>query len=208
MNILLKDQDISTIIQAEQEYTNYSVKDKPPESVGKDLSSIIDRLTAKRNVDRLMKLTDFYDRVSHKLTQDEVLQKNHVLQLDRTPASNVAVFQTLKQPDTDSMKVEVDEVRSLLLDNKAVLGPDGKAIRMNEMPTIPPVLSHDDMDVTVPQATVSCKICHVKFATVKTLKLHLEAKHIHSTYVYQCPACPQTFLVPAAVIRHLSNDHK
>lgn len=33
-------------------------------------------------------------------------------------------------------------------------------------------------------------------------------KHIPSTYVYQCPACSQTFSQPAAVYRHLSNDHK
>ncbi|XP_059615157.1 zinc finger protein 800 isoform X2 [Phlebotomus argentipes] len=202
------DQDISTIIQAEQEYTNYSVKDKPPEAVGKDLSSIIDRLTAKKSVERIMRLSDFYDRVHHKLTQDEVIQRNHVLQLDRTPGSSVAVYQTVKQPDTDSMRVEVEEVRGLLMDNKAVLGPDGKAIQLNDIPPLPPILNLDDLDASSSRETVSCKICHMKFVTEKTLKLHLEAKHIHSTYVYQCPACPQTFLTPAAVIRHLSNDHK
>ncbi|XP_055680649.1 uncharacterized protein LOC129788532 [Lutzomyia longipalpis] len=204
------DQDISTIIQAEQEYTNYSVKDKPPEQVSKDLSSIIERLTARRNVDRVMKLTDFYDRVNHKLTQNEVLQKNHVLQLDATSTSSVAVYQTLKQTDTDSIRTEVEEVRSLLMDNKTVLGPDGKAIRMDELARMPPVCSVEDLDGAMqqPEQTISCDICHVKFATEKTLKLHLEAKHINSTYVYPCPACPQTFLVPAAVIRHLSNDHK
>lgn len=33
-------------------------------------------------------------------------------------------------------------------------------------------------------------------------------KHTPSTYVYQCPSCSLTFKQPAAVIRHLSNDHK
>ena len=48
----------------------------------------------------------------------------------------------------------------------------------------------------------------LRFETEKTLRLHLEMKHIPSTYVYQCPACSQTFSQPAAVYRHLSNDHK
>uniref|UniRef100_A0A1L8DCH8 C2H2-type domain-containing protein n=1 Tax=Nyssomyia neivai TaxID=330878 RepID=A0A1L8DCH8_9DIPT len=199
-------QDISTIVQTEQEYTNYSVKDKPPEQVSKDLSSIIERLTAKKNVDRVMKLTDFYDRVNHKLTQNEVMQKNHVVQLDAT-GSDVAVYQTLKETEVDSIKTEVEEVRSMLMDNKTVLGPDGKAIRMEDLAPVPAVAAFDDLDA-VPEQVISCDICNVKFATEKTLKLHLEAKHINSTYVYPCPACTQTFLVPAAVIRHLSNDHK
>ncbi|GAB0092813.1 hypothetical protein DMENIID0001_078490 [Sergentomyia squamirostris] len=200
-------QDISTIVQAEEEYTNYSVKDKPPEIVSKDLSSIIERLTAKKSADKMAKLTDFYDRVSHTLTQNDILRRDHTIQLERPATTSVAVYQTLQQSAEDNIKTEVEEVRDLLMDNEVVLGPDGKAIKTLDRPNLPVIYSLDDLDATLEQ-TFSCKICHLKFATEKMLKLHLEAKHIHSTYVYQCPACPQTFLVPAAVIRHLSNDHK
>lgn len=47
-----------------------------------------------------------------------------------------------------------------------------------------------------------------RFTTEKTLKIHIEKKHIPSTVVHQCPSCQETFLQPAAVLRHLSNVHK
>uniref|UniRef100_T1GDC5 C2H2-type domain-containing protein n=1 Tax=Megaselia scalaris TaxID=36166 RepID=T1GDC5_MEGSC len=53
----------------------------------------------------------------------------------------------------------------------------------------------------------SCNICHSKFSTEKTLKLHIQTKHISSNLVYPCPSCQLTFLQPAAVYRHLSNFH-
>lgn len=203
------DQDISTIIQAEQEYVNNSTtKDnKSNENSSKDLSSIIERLLKREQANRLLKLTDFYDQVNSKLTQDEVLRKKHVLQLDSVPNSSVAVYQTVKKDDNDNIKQEVTEVHNLLLNNKTVLGPDGKIIPTDTV--ISSELSDKELSsMSSLNGDISCDVCHQKFSTEKTLKLHIQTKHISSTYVYQCPTCSQTFMQPGAVIRHLSNDHK
>lgn len=49
---------------------------------------------------------------------------------------------------------------------------------------------------------------NLTFQTQKTLELHIQKHHSSSAFVFQCPACSLTFLQPAAVIRHLSKDHK
>lgn len=129
-------QDISTIIQAESEYITAS--SKPQNGSGKnqdkDLCSIIDRLVKRERANRMMKLSDFYDQVNNKLTQDEVLQKNHVLQLDRVPESTVAVYQTFKTDDNESIRTEVNEMHEMLEHRKTVLGPDGKLLTINDLP--------------------------------------------------------------------------
>lgn len=143
-----------------------------------------------------LKLSDFYEQVSSKLTQDEILQKKHVLQLDTVPESNVAVYQTIKTDSCDSIKTEISEINDLLDTDNTVLGPDGK------------ILAASAGDGEDNENAFVCEICKNQFATQKTLKLHIETKHIPSTYVYQCPSCCKTFLQVKAVIRHLTNDHK
>lgn len=86
-----------------------------------------------------------------------------------------------------------------------VLGPDGKVLNLfnsaerNGSPA--PSERSNNLSLT-------CQVCSLQFETEKTLKLHLELKHLPSTYVYQCPSCTQKFSSSAAVIKHLSNDHK
>lgn len=90
--------------------------------------------------------------------------------------------------------------------NNTVLGPDGKVLNLfNSNSRIgSPALSTEGSDI----APVTCQVCSRQFETQKMLKVHVEMKHNPSSYVYTCPSCPQKFSSSAAVIRHLSNDHK
>lgn len=163
-----------------------------------------------------MNLTDFYDQVDKKLTKEQVLKRKHTLQLDRVPHSNVAVYQTLKSnyknQGRDNMRNEVEEVHEMMANNKNVLGPDGKILNKSKNISINNIAEwdedDDDDDAEENDDELSCNICHSKFSTEKTLKLHIQTKHISSNLVYPCPSCQLTFLQPAAVYRHLSNFHK
>lgn len=186
-------QDVATIVQAEKEFISAV---KSGRSQEKDLSSIVERLVKRERANQTLKLSDFYEQVSSKLTKDEILQKKHVLQLDTVPASNVAVYQTIKTDSCDSIKTEISEINDLMDNENTVLGPDGKILAAS-------VSENGDSE-----NIFECEICNNQFATQKTLKLHIETKHIPSTYVYQCPSCSKTFLQVKAVIRHLTNDHK
>lgn len=88
----------------------------------------------------------------------------------------------------------------MLSKSNTVLGPDGSVINFHA--------DSRDNDSPVLSTPLTCKVCQLQFETQKTLLLHLEMKHLPSSYVYQCPSCPQKFSSSAAVIRHLSNDHK
>lgn len=186
-------QDLVTIVQAENDFISASKSSRCQE---KDLSSIVERLAKRERANQMLKLSDFYEQVSSKLTQDEILQKKHVLQLDAVPESNVAVYQTIKTDSCDSIKTEISEINDLMDNENTVLGPDGK------------IVSTSVGDDAESESVFECEICKDKFFTQKTLKLHIETKHILSTYVYQCPSCSKTFLQVKAVIRHLTNDHK
>lgn len=187
-------QDLTTIVQAEKDFISAS---KSSRSQEKDLSSIVERLVKRERANQMLKLSDFYEQVSSKLTQDQILQKKHVLlQLDTVPDSSVAVYQTIKTDSCDSIKTEISEINDLMDNDNTVLGPDGRIIAA--------YISDEGESENV----FECEICKNQFATQKTLKLHIETKHIPSTYVYQCPSCSKTFLQVKAVIRHLTNDHK
>lgn len=126
-------QDISTIVQAEGDFIGSAKNNKNNE---KDLSSIIERLIKREKTSRLRKLSDFYEQVNKKLTQEELLQTRHVLHLDVVPESNVAVYQTAENVhDTgDSIKSEVTEIQDISDKSRIVLGPDGKVVSPNDLP--------------------------------------------------------------------------
>lgn len=211
-------QDLTTIVQAENDY----IKTSNGKHQDKDLGSIIERLVKKEQTNRMMKLNDFYEQVNKKLAQDEVVQKQHVIQLEQVPESNVAVYQTVKAENNGDIKAEIDEVHELLMSDKNVLGPDGKIVNLSELPIFNNTLMQNfECDVckwsnwcsTARRKYLKAMILFLfsgnsRFSTEKTLKLHIEAKHIPSTFVYQCPSCNKTFLRASAVIRHLTNDHK
>jgi hypothetical protein len=205
-------QDISTIIQAEQEINN-----NPNGAAGilpgtddksKDLSGIVERLLWKQHQTRTSNLTDFYDQIhTSKKSDESSSQKSHTLKLNRVNDSDIAVYQSLQLDNEDSnMKDEISEVHNMLSKANTVLGPDGKVLNLFTSTMErngSPVPAED-----VGGGSLTCQVCNLRFETQKTLKLHLELKHLPSTYVYQCPSCPQKFSSSAAVIKHLSNDHK
>uniref|UniRef100_A0A336LV41 CSON000751 protein n=1 Tax=Culicoides sonorensis TaxID=179676 RepID=A0A336LV41_CULSO len=224
------DQDISTIIQAENEFIKNHEKSngtKSRETENRDLSAIVERLIKKQKSKRESKLSDFYEQIEQKLLNQQHNQSNSenvngtsksnqisshkqsngistenniVLQLNAVPESSAAVYQTLKLSDNDNIRDEVNEVHEMLENNNVILDPNGKAI------SVSPV----DMAIagTSKLPEFACEMCDERFSTEKTLKIHIAKKHIPSTVVHQCPSCTETFLTPGAVLRHLSNVHK
>lgn len=212
--IQFQDQDISTIIQAEQDFINNQRNSKTINSNGKsksepdfnkDLSSIVERLMKKQKSKRELKLSDFYEQIGNKIIHSNnepsssTSENNIVLQLNSVPETKAAVYQTVKTTDNDNIKDEVNEVHSMMENNNIFLGPDGKAV------SVSPIDHDNDSSSSLDNI---CEICNERFATEKTLKIHIEKKHIPSTTVYQCPSCSETFLQPGAVLKHLSNVHK
>ncbi|XP_060650751.1 uncharacterized protein LOC132787607 [Drosophila nasuta] len=128
-----------------------------------------------------------------------------VLQLEAMTNSNQAVYQTIKlERDDDSIKTEVNEVHHMLdPEQRTVVGPDGKAVTSSDTVETPEQSISDEAETNV-----FCEICNLTFQTHKTLELHIQKHHSSSAFVFQCPACSLTFLQAAAVIRHLSKDHK
>lgn len=116
------DQDIATII----EHSDAQSTSKDTKEHVRDLGSIIDRLMRREQTSQVITLSDLYDQASQNLTQEEVIEKKQILQLDRMVNSDVAVYQTLKKEDGDSIKKEVNEIHDMLENVQTVLGPDGK----------------------------------------------------------------------------------
>lgn len=101
--------------------------------------------------------------------------------------------------------LQINEVHKMLQKSNTVLGPDGKVLNLFNSSEH---ASSSAQPASLDNLPLKCQLCSLQFETEKTLKLHLELKHLPSTYVYQCPSCPQKFSSSAAVIKHLSNDHK
>lgn len=116
------DQDIATII----EHSDVQSSSKETKEHVRDLGSIIDRLMRREQTSQVITLNDLYDQASQNLTQDEVIEKKQILQLDRMVNSDVAVYQTLKKDEGDSIKKEVNEIHDMFENVQTVLGPDGK----------------------------------------------------------------------------------
>lgn len=104
----------------------------------------------REQTSQVITLSDLYDQASQNLTQDEVIEKKQVLQLDRMVNSDVAVYQTLKKEDGDSIKKEVNEIHEMFENVQTVLGPDGKVSGGRN----PAVKSESE--------GFSCKICKPK----------------------------------------------
>lgn len=104
-------QDISTIIQAEQEINN-----NPNGAAGilpgaddksKDLSGIVERLLWKQHQSRTSNLNDFYEQIQKK-GDESTSHKSHTLKLNRVNDSEVAVYQSLQvENENSTMKDEV-----------------------------------------------------------------------------------------------------
>lgn len=137
------DQDLSTIIQKDQDYRNNvtTVTSANNKNSTKDLSSIIDRLLRKDQVTRSHTLSDYYESAAQSVAHQKEDQKTHLLQLDKVNSEDlkcIAVYQTVvedvKPNDIvcavpgNSIKEEVLEVHSIQMDNTVTLGTDGKIV--------------------------------------------------------------------------------
>jgi DNA-binding transcriptional MerR regulator len=204
-------QEISTIIQAEQEINN-----NPNGAAGvlpgaddksKDLSGIVERLLWKQHQSRTSNLTDFYDQIQ--VRKDEQGQRSQTLKLNRVNDSDIAVYQSLQGDNENSnMQDEINEVHKMLSkSSNTVLGPDGKVLNLFNSMT-QNGSSSSSTETKHENFALSCQVCNLPFETEKTLKLHLELKHLPSTMVYPCPSCEQKFSSSAAVMKHLGDDHK
>lgn len=139
-------QDITTIVQAENDFINTKVN-KNGRGHEKDLSSIVERLVERERENRMMSLSNFYEQVNEKLVRDEELKQRLELQLDVVPDSKVAVYQTLKS-DVDDVKKEILEINELVSDERKVLGSNGKLVDSSELP-------HCQVD----EDRRTCKLC-------------------------------------------------
>ncbi|EDV47955.1 zinc finger protein 800 [Drosophila erecta] len=134
-----------------------------------------------------------------------------VLQLESVPNSSQAVYQTIKVDQDDSIRTELDEVHRMLNPSGTVVGPDGKALATVKIENNGGSDSGETGEQSISDETetsIFCEICNLTFQTHKTLEVHIQKHHSSSAFVFQCPACSLTFLQAAAVIRHLSKDHK
>ncbi|KAH8336418.1 uncharacterized protein [Drosophila kikkawai] len=134
-----------------------------------------------------------------------------VLQLESVPTSSHAVYQTIKVDQEDSIRTELDEVHRMLNPAETVVGPDGKALTTIKLERQAGSDSGENGEQSISdeaETSIFCEICNLTFQTHKTLELHIQKHHSSSSFVFQCPACSLTFLQAAAVIRHLSKDHK
>lgn len=184
-------------------------------SSSRDLTKVIERL-------KLVEVTpdssnNHNSAIENKIrpSSPEPKAPDPVLELERVSTTTNAVYQTLKtQNDSDSIKTELDEVHNLLTNQKTLVGPDGKAIINPTLITFTSATLGDNIEEidnyknTNSLSGISCEVCKLPFQTEKTLRMHVQKKHTSTTYVFQCPTCSMTFLQPAAVIRHLANEHK
>ncbi|XP_053693888.1 uncharacterized protein LOC128741811 isoform X2 [Sabethes cyaneus] len=222
------DQDITTIFQAEEEGQR-EPKKAHTDVLNKDLSSIVERLKRKQFSSNAIAnhVTEYYDRINSKVTQDDLKRQQHVLQLDKVPQSRAAVYQTVRRDViADNMQARVVELENLTNNNNTILGLDGKVLDPSSRPQstmsvpfdstsqyfkpIEPLdkaSSRDDLANDRLASALICQECNLQFDTISMLQLHDEMKHTPSTFVYSCPSCPQNFKTPALVLRHLSTDH-
>nr|XP_016935972.2 uncharacterized protein LOC108014381 [Drosophila suzukii] len=134
-----------------------------------------------------------------------------ILQLESVPTSSQAVYQTIKVDQEDSIRTELDEVHRMLNPAETIVGPDGKALTTVKLERHGGSDSGETGEQSISDETetsILCEICNLTFQTNKTLEVHIQKHHSSSAFVFQCPACSLTFLQAAAVIRHLSKDHK
>ncbi|XP_075151697.1 uncharacterized protein LOC142225758 [Haematobia irritans] len=202
----------------------------PTKSQTRDLSKVIERL--RKGDGSSQKISEQNQNSTASVKSDmhsdrsDIIENNEqcdpILYLESVPTSTQAVYQTLNPLNaSDSIRTEVDEVHNLLSNQNTMLGPDGKAISSTpNLGISDTIISHttlndlekinklENMPLIHNQPMVSCDLCQMSFQTEKTLNIHIQKKHSSSTYVFQCPTCSLTFLQPAAVIRHLANEHK
>ncbi|XP_070503672.1 putative leucine-rich repeat-containing protein DDB_G0290503 [Chironomus tepperi] len=198
-------QDVTAIIEAEQKNNNNPIIGVLPgtNDKSKDLSGVVEHILWKQHQSGSSNATDVLNQINSinqsSFHLESVNNSQQTLLLNPVNESDIAVYQSLQTESNNSkMEDEIKEVHNMLKKSNSVLGPDGKIINQ---------LNLNNEKTSSSNGSLVCKVCNVQFETEKTLKLHLEMKHLPSSYVYQCPSCTQKFSSSATVLKHLSNDH-
>ncbi|KAH9635675.1 hypothetical protein HF086_003399 [Spodoptera exigua] len=108
------------------------------------------------------------------------------------------------------MKAQVNELDNILSRDIAVLQSDGnfkvKSSVSEESDNV--IQISDDEDNNDVTDILKCKICDIQFSTQKTLKFHMNYKHVETRLVYPCPDCLEIFSTSWSVYRHLFKVHR
>ncbi|KAL3276754.1 hypothetical protein HHI36_012124 [Cryptolaemus montrouzieri] len=124
--------------------------------------------------------------------------------LEKIDSSEAAVFQTASHEsdlkNAEFMKSEVMEIHSIIDDNEAIIGADGKVLKRGS--------SNIKQEKKSCKYTISCTECDLKFSTKKTLAYHVKYKHNNTRLVYPCPECKDLLANAWSVYRHLLKVHR
>ncbi|XP_018332086.1 myb-like protein X [Agrilus planipennis] len=171
------------------------------EKHSKSLSNVLDTLLNKQQSVFLTQ-TILNGNSNNESDLPENSDKCGVLVLEKIKGCDNALFQTKNDKghlNTDLMKSEVMEIHSILDNDEAILGPDGKILTTSSQKTNN---SH------FPKKDITCTICNQKFSTKKTLSCHIKYKHNKNRLVYPCPECKDTLSNTWCVFRHLIKVHR
>ncbi|XP_076298711.1 zinc finger protein 800 isoform X2 [Lasioglossum baleicum] len=155
----------------------------------KDLISIVNMLQKKQK-------ESLHDNIEH-------------VCLEAVQSNSLAVYQTVEpvvsiQNHVDLMKTQVTELRNMINEHTAVLGPDGLVLQSKHDSSN----GNNEEPASISEVELTCSICNAKFSTKKTLAVHTRTLHTSHRLCYPCPYCPSTFANTWSVYRHLFKVHR
>ncbi|XP_076652282.1 zinc finger protein 800 isoform X2 [Halictus rubicundus] len=165
--------------------------------------------------------------------QKESLHANmEHLCLEAVQSNSFAVYQTVEpvvstQNHVDLMKTQVTELKHMINERTAVLGPDGLVLQTKHNTSN----GNNEETACISEAELTCSICtplsffsahifvfilinifespgNAKFSTKKTLAVHTRTLHTSHRLCYPCPYCTSTFANTWSVYRHLFKIHR
>ncbi|KAF9405229.1 hypothetical protein HW555_013945, partial [Spodoptera exigua] len=176
------------------------------ENVEKDSNDVDDRVPLTKD------LTAIVEKIAKNKGVYQNNNEEPEIALQKIPNSSVAVFQSVQtsRRQNENMKAQVNELDNILSRDIAVLQSDGnfkvKSSVSEESDNV--IQISDDEDNNDVTDILKCKICDIQFSTQKTLKFHMNYKHVETRLVYPCPDCLEIFSTSWSVYRHLFKVHR
>nr|XP_012231929.1 PREDICTED: zinc finger protein 800 [Linepithema humile]XP_012231930.1 PREDICTED: zinc finger protein 800 [Linepithema humile]XP_012231931.1 PREDICTED: zinc finger protein 800 [Linepithema humile] len=188
------------------------LRSQSKEATKKDLSTIVDMLSKKR------KEENGESHFSSEVDVDNAISStptNPHIYLEPISTNCSAMYQTVKSSNTadnvDLMKVQVAELQNIA-NQKITL--DGQVLEKQAERSNSPVQTNmsdeknESLAHKLPLNNLSCTLCKAKFATKKTLHVHMKVLHTPHRKCYLCPCCTSTFANTWSVHRHLYRVHR
>nr|XP_031838126.1 LOW QUALITY PROTEIN: zinc finger protein 800-like [Nomia melanderi] len=144
--------------------------------------------------------------------QKESLHSNiERLCLESVQSNSSVVYQTVEpvvstQNHIDLMKTQLTEIKDMINERTAVLGPDGQILPSKY--TLNDSKNNNEETTGTYETELTCSICNAKFSTKKTLAVHTRTLHTSHRLCYPCPCCTSTFANSWSVYRHLFKVHR